>query len=165
MVGVPLGTIGCVRVAAWAVSIVGATCLATAVALPDLGQPDPALTRLFTPLSTPPGTYVVYRSDRPVGEIAAALRALDPAPAPGAWQPTRPEAHEAFGQAGLYDRFRLAQLFGGRRLTVVRGSLHVDGRLRAYTLISPFPDPTLSRIEHGTMVIVLTLGGSGSGRL
>ena len=125
---------------------------------PDLGVADAALTRLFTPLSMPPGTYVVYRSPRPIAELTAALRALDPAPAPGAWEPTRPEAHDAFGQSGLYDRFRLAELFGGQRLTVVRGSLRREDVRLAYTLISPYPDPTLSRIESGTMVIVLTIG-------
>jgi hypothetical protein len=133
---------------------------------PDLGRVDPALTRLFTPVSVPPGTYAVYQVHRPIEALAASLRALDPDPAPGAWAATRPEAHDAFGQAGLYDPFRLAQLFGGRRVTVVRGSLAGPGSVRAYTLISPYPDPTLSRIEPDTMVIVLTLGHPASaGRL
>lgn len=131
----------------------------------DLGPVDLPLTRLFTPLSAPPGTYAVYRVSRGIAELTASLRALDASPAPGAWEPTRPESHDAFGQAGLYDRYRLAQLFGGRRLTLVRGSLCREGVTRAYTLISPYPDPSLSRIETGTMVIVLTLGGAGTGRL
>ncbi len=85
--------------------------------------------------------------------MTARLRALDPAPAPGAWEPTRPEAHVAFGQEGSYDRARLARLFNGTRVTVVRGSFVRDGRRLAYTLVSPFPDATLSRIAEGTMVI------------
>jgi hypothetical protein len=136
-----------------------AICLtAAATASVALGPVDPALTRLFAPLSTPPGLYAVHHVNRPIREVAASLRALDPNPAPGAWEATRPEAHDAFGQAGLYDRFRLAQLFGGRRVTVVRGSLADAGGIRAFTLISPCPDPTLSRVEPGTMVIVLRLG-------
>jgi hypothetical protein len=130
----------------------------------DLGPEDQALTRLFTPVAAPPGTYAVYRVTTPIADLAAALRARDAAPAPGAWSATRPESHDAFGQAGLYDRYRLAQLFGGRRLTVVRGSLRRQGLLRAYTLISPYPDPSLTRIESGTMVIVVTLGHE-AGRL
>ena len=76
-----------------------------------------------------------------------------PRPRPGAWQASRPEAHGAFGQEGVYDRARLARLFNGKRVTVVRGSLVRDGQRLAYTLVSPYPDATLSRIVDGTMVI------------
>ena len=118
-----------------------------------LGTPDEALTRLFTPLAVPAGTYVVYTSGEGIEPLAARLRELDPLPAPGAWTPTRPEAHGAFGQEGVYDRARLARLFNGKRVTVVRGSLLRDGQRLAYTLVSPYPDATLSRIVDGTMVI------------
>ena len=118
-----------------------------------LGTPDPALTRLFTPLSVTPGTYLVYRSSEAIETITAQLRALDPAPAPGAWESTRPEAHGAFGQEGPYDRDRLARLFNGKRVTLVRGSVVHQRQRVAYTLISPYPDATLSHIIEGTMVI------------
>ncbi len=101
----------------------------------------------------PPGTYVVYTSSEPIETLTAKLSALDPTPAPGAWKPSRPEAHVAFGQEGRYDRARLARLFNGTRVSVVRGSLVEDGKRVAYTLVSPFPDATLSRIVEGTMVI------------
>jgi hypothetical protein len=126
--------------------------LMAAAAVP-LGTPDPALTRLFTPLAVPSGTYVVYTSTETIETLTSRLQALDPSPAPGAWKPSRPEAHVAFGQEGLYDRARLARLFNGTRVSVVRGSLVQDGQRLAYTLVSPFPDATLSRIMGGTMVI------------
>ena len=91
----------------------------------------------------PPALYVVSTVETSITQLAAELRSLDGAPAPGAWQVTHPEAREAFGQAGLYDRFQLAELFGGQRLSVVRGSLAVGGYRTAYTLISPYPDGTL----------------------
>ncbi len=119
----------------------------------EVGTPDPALTRLFTPRSVPVGTYVVYRSRETIEVLTARLRALDPAPSAGAWEPSRPEAHNAFGQDGVFDRSRLARLFTGMRVTVVRGSLIRDGRRVAYLLVSPHPDPTLSAIETGTMVV------------
>ncbi len=120
---------------------------------PSLGAPDQALTRLFTPMAAPAGQYVVYRSDRPIAALTAELKALDPDPAPGAWEALRPEAHDAFGQEGPYDRSKLARLFRGKRVTLVRGSL-VEGDLRVgYTLISPFPSPRLDAIVEGTMVI------------
>jgi hypothetical protein len=119
----------------------------------QLGSPDPALARLFTPLSAPAGTYVVYTTSETVEALAGRLRALDLSPAPGAWQPARPEANGAFGQDGTYDRARLARLFNGKRVTVVRGSFVRHAQRLAYTLVSPYPDASLSRIVDGTMVI------------
>ena len=118
-----------------------------------LGTRDRALEQLFTPRGVPADTYVVYRSGETIQALATRLRGLDPAPSPGAWEPSRPEAHNAFGQDGVYDRARLARLFTGKRVTLVRGSLVVDGRRVAYTLISPYPNPSLSAIEPGTMVV------------
>jgi hypothetical protein len=122
---------------------------------PSLGQARPDLARLFTPLTAPAGVYAVSTTTEAVGALASALKACDTTPVEGAWAPTRQEAHEAFGQAGIYDRARLAQLFGGRRLTVIRGSLARASELDAYTLISPYPNAALDRIEPGTMVIVV----------
>jgi hypothetical protein len=125
---------------------------------PDvLGTPDPALARLFTPQAVPAGTYLVYRSARKIEDLTASLRARDSSPAPGAWEPTRPEAHGAFGEEGNFDRARLARLFNGKRVTVVRGSLVLDGSRVAYTLVSPYPDPSLSAILDGTMVVEFRL--------
>jgi hypothetical protein len=123
----------------------------------DLGQPQPELARIFTPLTAPAGAYTVTATNRAIADLAAALKACDAAPAEGAWQVTRLEAHEAFGQAGIYDRLRLAQLFGGKRLDVVRGSLARDDVRDGYTLISPYPDAALTAINPGTLVIVLHL--------
>ena len=118
-----------------------------------LGTPDATLTRLFTPRSVPSGTYVVHVSADPIEALTSRLRALDPSPSPGAWELSRPEAHNAFGQDGVYDRARLARLFTGKRVTVVRGSLVLEGRRVAYTLISPYPNASMSAIEPGTMVV------------
>jgi len=124
----------------------------TAAAVP-LGTPNPSLTRLFTPLAVPPGTYAVSTSTEKIETLTARLKEQDSSPAPGAWVASRPEAGAAFGQEGLYDRARLARLFNGKRVTVVRGSLAQQGQRLAYTLVSPYPDPTLSHIIEGTMVI------------
>ena len=134
-------------------TLAAALLASVAAAAVPLGTPDQALARLFTPLAVPAGTYRVYRSHETIEALTTRLRALDPSPAAGAWEPTRPEAHGAFGQEGLYDRARLARLFNGKRATVVRGSLVQDGQRLAYTLVSPYPDATLSRIVEGTMVI------------
>jgi hypothetical protein len=89
-----------------------------------------------------------------VKELAAELKAQDPDPAPGAWMPERQDALEAFDGARRADRFRIVELFVGIHPFVARGSLVREGRREAYTLISPFPDATLTRLEPGTLVIV-----------
>jgi hypothetical protein len=52
----------------------------------------------------------------------------------------------------------VARLYTGRKARVVRIPVERQGRtIAAITLISPHPDPTLSKLEEGTMVIVLNL--------
>jgi hypothetical protein len=76
--------------------------------------------------------------------------------APGAWQ-SRPQLpFDAFGQTGRYDRWKLAELYGARRAYVARGPRGDGTRVtEVWTLVSPYPDPTLSRLEPGTLLIVL----------
>ncbi len=130
------------------------------------GAPAPALARLFTPLQAPVGAYTV--TVLPDG-IDAALARVKQALAPGAsagnpagsWQVQQLDPLEAFGTAGTYDRSKVARLYTGRRVSVVRGPVERGGRVvAAVTLISPYPDATLSRLEKGTIVIVIRLAGS-----
>jgi hypothetical protein len=120
----------------------------------SIGAVDPALTRRFTPASVAKGTYVVYRSNRPLKDLAAELKAQDRNPFPGAWTPEREDALDAFDGASRADRFRIAELYVGIHPLVTRGSLLRQDRREAYTLISPYPDASLTRLEPGTMVIV-----------
>jgi hypothetical protein len=125
--------------------------------LPDLGPQDDALRVLFTPAPFPKGTFVVHRTPEVIGRLAARLRAVDPSPAPGAWEVERAGVFDAFGSEGPYDKARLARLFGGTSPWVVRGSLVTTGGRRALTLIAPYPDAALSTLRQGTMVIVTKL--------
>jgi hypothetical protein len=68
-------------------------------------------------------------------------------------KPEHLEALDAFGGAGAYDRAKLAALYGGRRATVVRGWRLSGGRFEALTLVSPYPDASLTRLNQGTMII------------
>jgi hypothetical protein len=77
-------------------------------------------------------------------------------PAPGAWQPKDQLPFDAFGQTGRYDHWKLARLFGARRARVARGPRGVNGQVtESWTLISPYPDPALTRLLPGTLLIVL----------
>jgi hypothetical protein len=97
---------------------------------------DPALLALFTPARPLLGRYEVCTTDTPLVGEAEALEPLD-----------------AFGQAGSYDRARLQRLYGGTRVRVVR-SWRVEGEtIISTTRLSPYPDPTLSRLMPGTLEI------------
>jgi hypothetical protein len=65
---------------------------------------------------------------------------------------------DAFGSDTPYDRARLARLFGASRPRVARGALSLDGCRTAVTLISPYPDVTLSSLDPGTLAIVYRVG-------
>ena len=126
-----------------------------ATSLDVLGRQSRELETLFAPVGAPEQMYDVYESAAPIERIAQTLRARDVAPAPGAWNLQRLGVGDAFGAEGSYNRVRMALLVGGRRLTVVRGSLRTgDGALTAFTLISPYPDPQLHELRPGTMTIV-----------
>jgi hypothetical protein len=113
---------------------------------------DGRFTRLFAPLRPVWGRYEVCTSDEPVNPPAddgftyASLERLEPL--------------DAFGNAGAYDRARLAQLYGGRRVEVIRGWKQTPDGFESVTRLSPYPDSTLTALRPGTMVIRWI--GSGS---
>jgi hypothetical protein len=103
---------------------------------------DPAFAALFTPRRPQLGRYEVCTDPRPLSEIAPAdwtVEALEPA--------------DAFGGAGSYDHAAVARLYGGRRARVARGWSETADRFEAVTLISPYPNATVTTLETGTLVI------------
>jgi hypothetical protein len=120
---------------------------------------NPSFSALFTPPRPTLGHYEVCTTPQPIETVAVA----GSGGRPGAWT----DAHysgvdavsplDAFGAAGGYDRSMLARLYSGTRARVVRGWEQDGGRFRSITLVSPYPDPTLTRLEPGTLAIVLTL--------
>jgi hypothetical protein len=106
---------------------------------------DPALAALFTPARPRLGRYEVcvvqapIESGRPNGPKYGEIEYLEPL--------------DAFGTAGGYDRSRLAQLYGGRRVAVLRGWRQSEDDLESITALSPYPDASLTRLQTGTMII------------
>jgi hypothetical protein len=134
-------------------------------ALPlDLGPEDRAYRELFTPSSSPPGTFAVYRSAEPITTLAARLRALDLNPAAGAWEVEKTGVIDAFGAEGPYDKGRLARLFGGSSPRAARGALVTPPGRVAVALVSPYPDLAITSLQQGTLVIVTRLPGGAGGR-
>ena len=105
-----------------------------------LASCDPALIPLFTPPHPHLGRYEVCTSNEPIQAVnGGAIEAL--------------EALDAFGAAGTYDRPALARLYGGTRVQVARGWRSAAGRFESITRLSPYPDPSLTRLLPGTMEI------------
>jgi hypothetical protein len=106
---------------------------------------DPELTHLFTPLRPVFGRYEVCTTAQPLAEVARSegqdgtVEELEPL--------------DAFGAAGIYDRSALARLYGGRRVNVARGWIRRKDRFESVTLLSPYPDASLTHLLEGTMVI------------
>jgi hypothetical protein len=114
---------------------------------------------LFAPGGSRGGAYRMFVSPRALDAVLASLDAepglLAP---PGAWQPTPLLPFDAFGQTGRYDRWKMARLYGSRRAQVARGPREAHGRVsESWTLISPYPDPSLTRLETGTLLIILSV--------
>lgn len=143
---------------ALAVSLAGAPG-AQEVQLP--GRADPALAAAFLPRHAPAGAYQLSVLDAPLeaardrmmAALAPEARVDDP---PGAWAITRAaELIDAFGDAGLYSPSRLARLYTGRPVFVLRAPIVRAGRVVAsLTLISPHPDARLTQLRPGTMAIL-----------
>ena len=112
---------------------------------------------LFAPRRTHTDAYRTYVSPL---DLDSVLRGLDDQPSllrpPGSWQPRTLVPLDAFGQTGGYDRWKLARLYGATRPRVARGPKALNGgTIESWTLISPYPDPSLQRLEAGTLLIVL----------
>jgi hypothetical protein len=119
----------------------------------------PEYVRLLAPAHAHTFAYHAYVSPL---DLPTVLRQLEANPAllrpPGAWIPSALLPSDAFGQSGSYDRWKMARLYGARRAMVARGPRAEGERpTEAWTLISPYPDRNLERLEPGTLLIVLDL--------
>jgi hypothetical protein len=144
------------RVAA-ALALLG-TVLASLQAAPAWRE-APEYLPLFAPVAPRSAAFTMRVAD---ADLDAVLSLLQEDPGllrgPGAWQVRLVAPADAFGKGGTYDRWKLARLYGGERPRVARGARSDGGRvIEAWTLISPYPDPTLQRLERGTLLIVLRL--------
>ncbi len=146
---------------------------------PAQGRPDwreaPEYVALFTPAARA-GAYRAYVSPLPIDavlrilegdveaalgrDVGAAFRRPDTSllRPPGAWEARPVGVLDAFGRSGAYDRLKLARLYGGRNVEVARGPRAAGGRVvESWSLVSPYPAPSLERIEAGTLILVVTL--------
>jgi hypothetical protein len=114
---------------------------------------DPALVGLFTPPRPVIGRYAVCTSSRAL----EALLADGGGDGIHFGEVEAQDALDAFGSGGTYNRFALTRLYGGVRVRVARGWRESADRFESVTLLSPYPDAALTRLNEGTMTITLTL--------
>jgi hypothetical protein len=136
------------------------TCLILALLAAPAGFTEaPAFVRLFTPRGAPAGTYRAYTTGQALDSVLAAIRRdTSTRGGDGSFEPQSVIASDAFGQSGGYNRWKLALLYGGARARVARGPRIEGGRVvEAWTLVSPYPDAALERLNPGTLLIVLRL--------
>jgi hypothetical protein len=121
-------------------------------------RPAPAQLALFTP-ARHRAAYQAFTSREPLDRALADLLARVPAVrAPGSWEPDRVAAADAFGSGGRYDRWQLVRLYGARTPQVARGAvIRNGGSIESWTLISPYPDAGLRRLDPGTLLLVLRI--------
>ena len=135
------------------------TAAAQAAPLAPPWRESPELARIFTPQGVPSGAYRVYTSDLSLEE---ALKQVTTAGAlsawPDAWKTERLGPVDAFGQGASYNRWAIARLYGATTARVARGPRMDGGQaVEVWTLISPYPNAALDRLEHGTLLIVLNV--------
>ena len=107
------------------------------------------MTALFTPAPPELGRYEVCTSAEAIEQVVAA----GPADAMHFGDIEALESLDAFGRSGRYDRSRLARLYGGMRVRVAHGWTTSAAGFTSVTLLSPYPDPSLTRLLPGTMSI------------
>jgi hypothetical protein len=121
----------------------------TNILLASLLACDPELTPLFTPLHPQLGRYEVCVDAASLDEAGAAARRDGFHLAPV----EELEPLDAFGASGTYDRSALVRLYGGGRVKVIRGWRQNADAFESVTLISPYPDVSMTRLETGTLLI------------
>ena len=139
-------------------TVLACTNLRSGAQVPAFGpnwREAPQYVELFAPREQR-AAYRAYVS--PVG-IEATLADLlnDPGilQPPGAWAPQAMIPYDAFGLSGSYNRWKVAGLYRSRRAQVVHGPRVDQGQVESWTLVAPYPDPALQRLEPGTLILVL----------
>jgi hypothetical protein len=110
---------------------------------------DPGLAALFAPAAPRVGRYEVCTHAEPIEALVEA----EPADGRHFSAVEALESLDAFGTGGTYDRSHLARLYGGTRVRVAHGWKESADRFESYTLLSPYPDASLTHLNPGTMEI------------
>jgi hypothetical protein len=124
---------------------------------PFPSRPSPPHARLFAPPQGAEG-YQFLLTDASIDDVARFCRERWPSPSKGSWTVAPGSAGEAFDVAALFDRSRLARLYGGSRPKIARGPIGSPNTRAVVLLLSPYPEADLKRLNAGTLIMVVELG-------
>ena len=99
--------------------------------------------------------YQAFVTSQPLERVLAGLTDTSGVEAPLAWAAESLPPVDAFGTSGIYDRFALARLYTQQAPRVARGPWRSSTGLETWTLVSPYPDAGLARLEPGTLLLVM----------
>jgi len=121
-------------------------------------RPAPEFLPLFAPPRAPAGAYEAYVTGRDLETVLDEVRRNPAFSTPDAWKVHPVIPSDAFGESGGYNKWNVARLYGATRARVARAPHLENGRVtETWTLISPYPDAALDRLEVGTLLLVLRL--------
>ena len=110
---------------------------------------DAAMAAALTPPRPIGGRYEVCTTPASIDDVLA-----DAGPQGPHYGPMEAvDPLDALGDAGPYDRLALARLYGSRRANVAHGWMRENGGLVSITLMSPYPNRTLTSLMSGTLVV------------
>jgi hypothetical protein len=113
----------------------------------------------YVRLFAPPARAYAFRfscSEDPIDSVARFYRTEWPSPEPRSWTIERLAAGDAFDRAALFDRSRMARLYGARQPRIARGPVSLDGRVvEVVMLMSPYPAADLGSLREGTLIMTV----------
>ena len=116
----------------------------------------------------PPGQAERYQflvTEVPIDEVAAFYARRAPQGS-GRHFVVGPGVPDAFDSLARFNRFRLAQLYGGRAPRVARGPVPRASGSREVAavvlLMSPYPEPDLGVLNPGTLIMVVSVAGASN---
>jgi hypothetical protein len=99
----------------------------------------------------------------PIDAVANFYRQRWPSDDERSWVIAPGPAVEAFDSAAVFDRARLARLYGGRLARIARGPIARAGTDHVVMLLSPYPEADLRRLNPGTLIMEVSVTGQAPG--
>ena len=116
---------------------------------------SPAHRALFAPPARA-SLYSFATTDERIDRVAAYYQERWPSDDPRPWKVETSGPVDVFDGAALFDRARLARLYGGKVVRIARGPIVENGRVtHTVLLLSPYPDAELTRLNQGTLIMTV----------
>jgi hypothetical protein len=115
---------------------------------------SPAHVQLFAP-EAHRSQYRAFVSADPLPTVLERIRTSLHDESAGAWESEDLGPLDAFGPDGPYTPFDLARLYTAGPVHVARGPHSSAHGFETWTLTSPYPDSSLTRLAEGTLLLVL----------